>query len=61
MLIHHEDWLPDCTEYVNAEFPLLIIDDDGFAAAFIEALARPEGTDTDGGVIISAGPASAWR
>ena len=52
MLIHHEDFLPDCIEYVNAELPPRIIDDDGFAAAFIEALARTEGADTDGGDFI---------
>ena len=49
MLIHHEDYLPDCTEYVIAEFPPLIVDDDEFAAAFTEALARTEGPDTAGG------------
>ena len=40
MLIHHEDYLPDCTEYVIAELPPLIVDDDEFEAAFFEALAR---------------------
>ena len=46
MLIHHEGYLPDCTEYFIAELPPLIVDEDEFAAAFIEALARTEGPDT---------------
>ena len=46
MLIHHEDYLPDCTEYVITEFPRLIVDDAEFAAAFTEAMARTEGPDT---------------
>ena len=52
MLIHHEDFLPDGIEYVNAEFSPRIIDDDGSATAFIEALARTEGADTEGGDFI---------
>ena len=52
MLIHHEDFLPDCIEYANAELPPRIVDDAGFAASFIEALARTEGADTDGGDFI---------
>ncbi len=55
MLIHHADFRPDCTERVNAELPPRIseangsIDDDGFAAAFIEVLARTQGAAADGG------------
>ena len=49
MLIHHEDLLPDCPEYVTAELPPLIVDDDEFASTFVGALARTEGADTDAG------------
>ena len=55
MLIRHADFRPDCTEHVNAELPPRIseangsLDDDGFAATFIEALARTRGAATDGG------------
>ena len=54
MLIHHEDYLPDCQEYGIVEFPPLILDDAEFAAAVNQAMARTEGPDTAGGDYICA-------
>lgn len=49
MLIHHEDYLPDCPEYVHATLQSLIVNDDAFADAFSGAMERTGGADTDAG------------
>ena len=54
MLIHHEDYLPDCVEYVHGEFPPLIVDADDFDSLFVKSLARTESPDTEEGNYICA-------
>ena len=49
MLIHHEDYLPDCEEYINSELAPRILDAPDFDAAFIEAMAMTEGADNPAG------------
>ena len=49
MRIRREDYLPACTEYVDAELPPLIVDADGIAAAIVKGIARTKGAGTDAG------------